>query len=137
MSWTVILLKLHGGVQPIGQFEEGDVRPLGTRTEIRGLLSGALPSITWTSDDFGRLDGDGFGMELTIHKGDPATVVGVRAVGGGNALGTLVNLVTALDWVAYDASSGDFIDPANPFASGFPAYQSYRDRVVVRSTLEQ
>lgn len=131
MSWDLMIFNTRGKrPPPIEDFEETDFEPLGPAAVVRQKLSELLPGIDWSDPTWGTYRGDGFSIEFNVGEDDPIDDIGLRVVGGGDAVAAIVTFARPLGWSALDESTGEFLDLENPSQAGWDGFQAYRDKVM-------
>jgi len=131
MSWNVMIFNTRGRKPPpIEEFQESDFEPVGTFASVRQQLDRLLPGIDWSDPTWGIYRGDGFSISFNVGPEDPIDTIGLRIVGGGDALAAIVAFARPLGWSALDYSTGQFLDLEDPSRAGWEGFQAYRDRVI-------
>lgn len=129
MSWDVILLRVPADVASMDEIGD-DCTPIGRRQDVLAAISQAMPEADLPEpEEWGRLIGPTWSMELDIGSEDPTGSIMLHIRGSGDDVLTPVfHLAAALECKVLDCSDGDVITPEGP--SGWHAFQEFRDRVI-------
>lgn len=131
MSWDVLFVAAPPGIRSLDDLAEVEVPPLGPRAAVVQAVRDALPASDWSDPSWGRLEGDGFSIELNVGDGDPVESIMLHVRGGDGALAVIRQVAAALGRPAIDCGAGTVIDfDAPDAAEGLHAWREYRDRVV-------
>ena len=120
MNADFLILKIHDEVASLNELKDGEARTLGTRTEVRGLIGQALPSVRWQEEGLGVWwSGEVFSVEIGLPDEEPVhsltLKVRMHPMLGANAWlpdeeeeleSFLVALCDPLGWILFDLASG-------------------------------
>ena len=131
MSWDVLLLKYDGKPSEINleELSHGTIT-MGDAQEVRDAISRVEPDVNWEDPQWGLLDGFGWTIEFNHHATGPTNNIMLHVRGGGDVLPTIIRICRANEWVAFDTSTGQFIDLDSPSDEGWIGFQNFRDRVL-------
>ncbi|MHA5052509.1 hypothetical protein [Streptomyces sp. SD15] len=130
MSWDVLLLRLPDNVTSVHEVP-GDhtSSPLGRRHDVLAAVAQAVPDADLSDPTWGELLGPTWSMELNIGHEDPVDSIMLHIRGSGDDVLTRVfRLAESLGCRVLDCAEGDLIAAGQ--ASGWHAFQQFRDRVV-------
>ena len=137
MDADFLVLKVRDHVSSLGEIEDSESLPLGSRAEVRQALENALPSIDWSGDSGLWWSGEVFSIEAEVPEGpDPVLSFTLRvrlnpALSAGPWLRSdeaelesfLVAICDPGGWSLFELGSGhvyEFIDEIEESPSGFP-----------------
>jgi hypothetical protein len=132
MSWDVMVFHLRERPKSLEELTEDGLLPLGAAANVRAQISAALSDIDWSDPTWGLYGGRGFSIEFNVGKNDPIQHMMLHVRGGGDAISDIMKLVGSNGWVAFDCSTGEFLDPAAPSDAGWVGFQNYRDKFLKR-----
>lgn len=130
MSWDVLVQNFEGNPPPVDELNDG--LPLGTAASIRKKIDKHLSGVQWSDGLNGFYEEDAFSIEFNIPEEAPVTCIMLAVRGGGEAFAALKSFAVPNKWSLFDCSESDFLDLGSAEASGFAAFQEFRDRAIRR-----
>ena len=106
MSWDVFVQDLPAGIESVGDIPDDFVpRDLGPRAAIVQAIQRAVPSIDFTDPTWGRIEGQGYAIEINIREDDPVRSFAFHVRGGDDAAEVVAEVLAALNLRAIDPQS--------------------------------
>lgn len=136
MSWSGVIFNREGCPETLDEApDDWRPSPLGPRERVSATLDAMLTPLTWqASDDVGAsyatLQLDTSVIELSLPDDDPVEHLGVRIVGGGDALPLVVALCHRAGWVLYDAQEGELVELGGGLDAAWARYQAWLSRAL-------
>jgi hypothetical protein len=130
MSWDVVVQNFEGHPPPEDEMVEG--LPLGTAASIRKKIDKYLPGVNWSDPLTGFYEEEAFSIEFQLGEEQPITCMVLAVRGGGEAFAALKSFARPHKWSLFDCTESAFLDLDSPTASGFEAFQNYRDRAIAQ-----
>ena len=128
MSWDVLVQNFEGHPPPVDELKEG--LPLGKAETVRKKIDKHLPGVDWSDGQNGFYEADAFSIEFSISDEQPVTCLTLAVRGGGAAFAALKSFAVPNKWSLFDCSESDFLDLDSEAASGFEAFQEFRERAI-------
>ena len=127
MSWDAFLCRIKGSTIPAESWEAEEL-PLATRGKVLDAIKQQFPDLRQQSNsEFLHTAGD-LSIEFKLMGRSPVTQVMLEVRGEGDPITPLLALATRNDWLIFDVSTSDYIDPKKPARNGYGGY-----RKIVRS----
>ncbi len=122
-------MRMPPGAADIAQIPDDFELPvLGSAAEVRERIRQVAPAVDWGDPEWGRLEGRGWSMELSLGEDDTTDSLMLHVRGGGDGPIEAVQLVAgALEADPIDMSTGA---PAVP--AGWETWQQYRDWAIAQ-----
>ncbi|WP_026931759.1 hypothetical protein [Glycomyces tenuis] len=136
MSWDVTIMRAPREFEEFNDLPDDWEPPsLGSVAEVREVLAGQLPGITFDALGWGQFEGPGFSMEASLYpnSSDEVGTVSLYIRGGGEAGAAALAVARAFEARALDSGSGEWLTSESADES-FDSWQAYRDRVVRESS---
>lgn len=132
MSWDVVLLDAPDVRSADDIAADTDIRPI-KRSAVIEAVSGLFPgSADFSDTSWGRVDGDGWSIEVNIGDDEMRPSIMLHVRGAGDPVPAILQIAGALQLRALDCSTGDFLSAEQPEKASFERWQAYRDQVVGR-----
>jgi len=131
LSWDLFIQDLPAEAQRVEDIpDDFRPRPLGSRSELIARIREVQPRVDFSDPSWGKLEGEGFSIEISMGSKDLVQSVALHVRGGPATVDVVATLTRHLGFRALDigAPSG-FFDPESARAS-FARWREYRDRVV-------
>jgi hypothetical protein len=135
VSWDVLVMVAPDEYETMHDLPmDFEPQPLGEAASLLPRLRERFPSFDVDDTGWGYLAGDGWGMEISIGSNDPirSIMLYVRGSGGDEVIDVIADLAEVVGGRAMDLSEGIFLKRGSGSASGWQAFQEYRDRVINR-----
>jgi hypothetical protein len=132
MSWDVIVLDLPPEITSIGQLENYERRPLGSRSDLIAKISAIFPNADFSDPSCGvlRLPGCRIEFSMGMSSDDAVDYIAMRVRGGKECPDVVAQILDGLEMRAIDTSTCRVFeqDPARR-SRGFESWQSFRSHV--------
>ena len=135
MSWDVSVHRFSRVYTSIADIP-GDEQclPLGSRAEVRALISQVFPGTDWSDPSWGIYSFDGGSVEFNLGKAETTDgsmlhfMLHVRA--SDEIVASIVALCQKNNWQAIDTSTGGFLEQSSDPAAGLRAWSRYRGQIL-------
>ena len=113
MSWDVFIQDLPPDARSVRDIPD-EFRPaaLGSRSEVIERIKSAFPEADFTDPAWGRLEADGYSIDISVGDDGDITGVTLHVRGSDDAVDAVVRLIDALGGKAVDSWTGEFFDQA-------------------------
>jgi len=133
MSWDVMIFKTDGITKADELPSDFKAESLGDAEELRNRLNELFRTIDWSDAKWGTYIGGGFSLEFNFRECGPVDSFMLHVRGGGDAISPIVVMCKHFGWRAFDCSTGEFLDLANPSFEGWVGFQRFRDKAIKRT----
>jgi len=132
LSWDIFVQHLPSGVDSVSDIPEDYVPgPLGSRDSIIAAILSVAPGADFRDPSWGKLDGPGFSIEVSLGEHQIVTGFTMHVRGGDLSVHVVQEILQALDLRALDPSSSTGIfDPGSASLDGLRRWREYRTRVL-------
>lgn len=131
MSWDVFIQHLPEGARNVGDIPIDFVPgPIGRRGEIVAGIRDVFPDVDFSDPEWGRVDDDGFSIEISISAADPVMNFALHVRGEHSAAGAVAALLHRLGVRALDAQSPTGIFDADAPGQSIETWRGYRDEAI-------
>ena len=111
MSWDIFIQQFPDGVRRVAEIPDTfTAPPIGKRADVVAKLAAAIPQIDFSDPSWGRLDGDGYQIEVGVGDDDMLYGITVHVRGSDGALPFIPKILDALNLRAIDSWTGEFFD---------------------------
>ena len=129
MSWDIFAMDFPRDVKSVKDMpDDYEPGPIGKRSEIIASILEVAPSADFSDPCLGKLDGDGWGMDISTGHDEICSCVTFHVYGGGDAAIMVSAILTKLNLRAVETGTGDFFIAGDEAAESFQRWQRYRDQ---------
>lgn len=130
VSWDIFVQQIPEDVRHVGDIPSDFVPgPLGPRAEIVAGIRDVFPTVDFSDPEWGRVEEDGFSIEINMDAEDPVTSFALHARGDGVAP-AIAALLDRLGLRAFDPQSATGLFDPETSAQSHDAWRRYRDQAV-------
>lgn len=131
MSYDIIVQDLPSGATSVEDIPEGfEPAPLGSRQAIIDGILKVVPSADFSDPSWGKIDGDGWSIEVNIGGHDPCRSFSFHVRGDSQALGAVAAILNHLDFRALDTSENGIFSSDRDSIDSFNKWREYRHQIV-------
>jgi hypothetical protein len=113
MSWDVFIQDLPDEARRVVEVpDDFQPRPLGARAQLISRIASQFPDADFTDPSWGKLQRDGYAIDISIGDDDPVTGITLHVRGSDDAVGAVVALIDAVGGRAVDSWTGELFDQA-------------------------
>ena len=130
MSYDIFVQDLPASASTIDEIpEDFEPSPLGPRqTIIDGILD-VLPDADFSDPTWGKIDADGWSIEVNISEEDPCQSFALHVRGGDEALGAVAAILDRLGFRALSTTDGGMFSADQASIDSFKKWRDYRDQM--------
>lgn len=129
MSWDIFVQQIPEDVRHVGDIPSDFVPgPLGPRAEIVAGIRDVFPTVDFSDPEWGRVEEDGFSIEINMDAEDPVTSFALHARGDGVAP-AIAALLDRLGLRAFDPQSATGLFDPETSAQSHDAWRSIEIRL--------
>jgi hypothetical protein len=130
MSWDVMVFDAPAHFAGTGDIPEDFRSKRFPRQELIDRITATFPRADFSDPAWGRIDGDGWSIEVNIGDEDETDGFMLHVRGGDKAVDTVIRIAAAAGLRALDISTGKFLEASDDAGGGFRKWRAFRDRVV-------
>ena len=113
MSWDIFIQDLPPDARSVKDIpDEFHPRPLGRREDVVGRIRSVFPDADFSDPTWGRLQKDGYSVDISVGDGDDVTGVTLHVRGSDEAVGAVISLIDAIGGRGVDSWTGELFDQA-------------------------
>jgi hypothetical protein len=130
MSWDIFVQDLPREAKSVAEIP-ADFKPasIGKRSMIIEKIKEVVPTVEFSDPSWGRIDGDGWSIEVNIGTKEDCDGFAFHVRGGDAAVGVVAGILQHLELRALDSQTGEFFAPSTGAIDNFRKWQAYRDDV--------
>jgi hypothetical protein len=130
MSWDIFAYDFPRDAKSLEDLPAGFKPPsLGERSSVIAKIREVVPDVNFSNPAWGRIDRDGFSIELNMGRGEVCDGFAFHVRGGAGAVAVVAAILNHLDLRAVDAQTGGFFVAGQASVESFRKWQAYRDQV--------
>lgn len=131
MSWDIFVHDIPADAKSFGEIPKNfKPAPIGKRSMIIDKIREVVPAADFSDPSWGRIDGDGWSIEVNIGAGEECRGFAFHVRGGDAAVGVVAAILQHLNLRALDAQTGDFFVAGEDAMESFRKWRAYRDQVL-------
>jgi hypothetical protein len=131
MSWDIHVQDLPPGIADLSDVaSDFEPQPLGTRAALIERISTLVPGADFSDPTWGRVDGPGYSIEISLGSRDPVEGFAFHVRGGDLAVGVVADILDDLGLCAIDPGSSTGLFSRDDAAGSLERWRQFRDAVV-------
>jgi hypothetical protein len=133
MSWDIFVQDLPRDAESVKNIPaDFKPSPIGRRSIIIEKILEIVPTADFSDPAWGRIDGDGWSIEVNIGAEEECRSFAFHVRGGDAAVGAIAAILEHLNLRALSSQAGGFFVANMEAVEAFRKWRGYRDQVVER-----